>query len=407
MSFMPGRAGRGASLVLLLVAEVAAMSTWFATTVALSAIRAHYPLNAFQEALLTNSVQAGFVIGTLVSALLTLSDRFDLRRLFAAGAATAALANFVLLLFEPTSVALPILRLLTGACMAAVYPVGMTLVATWAAGDLGLLVGLLVAALTLGSASPHLVAVAGTLDWRWPVAVAATCAAAAAILICFTAPGPNLPAPAPLRLGNALQAWRNRRVRLANLGYLGHMWELYAMWAWVGAFIAASFRARYAAAPPFPAELAAFVVVAAGALGAMAGGFAADRYGRATVTIVAMAVSGVCAACIGLLFGGPAWALLIVSVVWGIAVVADSAQFSASVAELSERSLVGTMLTVQTCLGFLLTLFSIQLIPLAVAWVGWQRAFAFLAIGPFLGILAMLRLRRVTGEGARLAWRRT
>lgn len=386
------------SLLLLLASEVAAMSTWFATTASLSAIRAQYLIGPFHEALLTNSVQAGFVAGTLLSALLTLPDRYDLRRLFSAGAAVAAVANFGILLIEPTSVALPVLRFVTGASMAAVYPVGMKLAATWAVGDLGLLVGLLVGALTLGSAAPHLVAVMGGLDWRLPVAAAASGAMAAAVLIRFARLGPNLPGAAPLRLGNALEAWRNQRLRWANLGYLGHMWELYAMWAWIGAFLAASFRVRYGDAPPLPAEFAAFLIVAAGAAGAVGGGLAADRYGRATVTIVAMAVSGLCAAGIGLLFGGPAWALLTVGLIWGVAVIADSAQFSASVAELSERPLIGTMLTVQTCLGFLLTMVSIQLIPLMVAWVGWSHAFIVLAIGPFLGILAMARLRRLTGE---------
>lgn len=166
------------------------------------------------------------------------------------------------------------------------------------------------------------------------------------------------------------------------------------MWAWIGAFFAASFRVRYGAMPPVSAELAAFTVVAAGALGAMGGGWAADRYGRAIVTIVAMAVSGLCAVCIGFLFGGPAWPLLLISLVWGVAVIADSAQFSAAVAELSERTLIGTMLTIQTCMGFLLTLVSIQLTPVLVSWVGWRYAFAFLAIGPFFGIIAMARLRR-------------
>ncbi len=370
------------------------MSTWFATTASLPAIRAQVALSPFHEALLTSSVQGGFVAGTLGSALLSLPDRFDLRRLFAAGAAVAGVANILILFCNPGSAAIPALRFLTGACMAAVYPVGMKLAATWAAGDLGLLVGLLVAALTLGSAFPHLVAAAGGLDWRWPVAAAAAGALGAAGLIRWAGLGPNLPAAAPLRLGNALQAWRNRGVRLANLGYLGHMWELYAMWAWIGAFLSASFRARYGAAPPVGPELAAFAVVAVGALGAMGGGWAADRYGRANVTIAAMATSGLCAAGIGLLFGGSAGPLLVVSLLWGVAVIADSAQFSAAIAELSERSLVGTMLTVQTCLGFLLTLVSIQLIPVVVGWVGWRFAFALLAIGPFLGILAMARLRR-------------
>ena len=382
------------SLIVLLVSEVAAMSTWFATTASLPAIRAQAALSPFHEALLTSSVQGGFVAGTLCSALLSLPDRFDLRRLFATGAAVAGVANILILFCDPGAAAVPALRFLTGACMAAVYPVGMKLAATWAAGDLGLLVGLLVAALTLGSAFPHLVAAAGGLDWRWPVAAAAAGALCAAGLIRLAALGPNLPAAAPFRLGNALQAWRNRGVRLANLGYLGHMWELYAMWAWIGAFLSASFRARYGAAPPVGPELAAFAVVAVGALGAMGGGWAADRYGRANVTIAAMATSGLCAAGIGLLFGGAAGPLLVVSLVWGVAVIADSAQFSAAIAELSEQPLVGTMLTVQTCLGFLLTLLSIQLIPVAVGWVGWRFAFALLAVGPFLGILAMARLRR-------------
>ncbi|WP_158747200.1 MFS transporter [Acidisphaera sp. L21] len=388
---------RRTSLILLLVSEVAAMSTWFATNASLAAIRAHVPLTAFHEALLTNSVQAGFVLGTLASALLTLPDRFDLRRLFSAGAAIAAVANLGILFCEPASPTVPLLRLVTGACMAAVYPVGMKLAATWAAGDLGLLIGLLVAALTLGSAFPHLIAVAATgLDWRWPVGVAASGAALAAILIRFARLGPNLPAPASLRLANASEAWRNRGVRLANLGYFGHMWELYAMWAWIGAFLAASLQARYADQPPIPAELAAFLVVGAGAIGALGGGWMADRFGRAIVTMVAMGVSGLCAASIGLLFGGPAWAVLMVSLVWGISVVADSAQFSAAVVGLSAPSLVGTMLTVQTCAGFLLTVVSIQLTPIVVGAVGWRYAFAFLAIGPILGIIAMDRLRRVT-----------
>ncbi len=370
------------------------MSTWFATTASLPAIRAHTPMSAFHEALLSNAVQAGFVIGTLVSALLSLPDRFDLRRLFSAGAGMAALANFAILGFEPGSAALPLLRLLTGACMAAVYPVGIKLAATWAAGNLGLLVGTLVGALTLGSASPHLAAAVGGVDWRWPVGAAAVAAALAAGLIWFVRVGPALPAAVAFRASNVLEAWRNRGVRLANGGYLGHMWELYAMWAWIGAFLAASFQARYGAVPPLPAELAAFLVVGAGVFGAVGGGVAADRYGRPVVTIAAMAVSAGCAVGIGFAFAGPAWVVVLVSVVWGVSVIADSAQFSACVAELSAQTLVGTMVTVQTCMGFLLTVVSIQLIPVAVGWVGWRYGFAVLAVGPVLGIFAMARLRR-------------
>ncbi len=378
------------------------MAAWFATTASLAAIRQHWTLGPFHAALLTSSVQAGFVVGTAGSALLSLADRFDLRKLFSIAAAIAGAANLAILCFAPTDAAVPLLRFLTGICMAGVYPVGMKLAATWAAGDLGLLIGLLVAALTLGSASPYLIAAAGGLDWRLPVLGAAVAALFAAVVIRFAAIGPALAKAPPLRPANALEAWRNRPVRLANLGYLGHMWELYAMWAWIGSFLAASLHARYGDAPPIPATLATFAIVAAGGIGAMAAGWAADRLGRTVVTMTAMLISGACALGIGFLFGGALWPLLLVGLVWGVAVVADSAQFSAAITELSDRDLIGTMLTVQTCLGFLLTMASIQLLPWVEAMVGWRYAFASLAVGPALGVLAMARLR-ARPEARRLA----
>lgn len=387
---MPGKAW---SLTILLLSEVAAMSVWFATTASLAAIRQHWALTPFHEAVLTSSVQLGFVAGTAASALLGVADRFDLRRLFSASAAVAALANFGILALEPTSIAVPVLRMLTGVCITGVYPVGMKLAATWATRDLGLLIGLLVGALTLGSALPNLLAGLGGLDWRTPVLGAAMAAAVAAGLIHFAAVGPALTRPPQLRVSNAILAWRDPALRLANLGYLGHMWELYAMWAWIGAFLAASFQQRYGDAPPVSPMLATFAVIAVGALGALGGGWAADRAGRTAVTAACMGVSGCCALGIGLLFGQPAWAVLALGLLWGLTVVADSAQFSAAVTELSERGLVGTMLTVQTCAGFLLTIVSIQALPYVQAAVGWRYAFAVLAIGPFLGAWAMLRLR--------------
>lgn len=391
------------SLVALAVAEVLALALWFSASAVVPSLRAEFGLDTFQASAFTSAVQIGFVFGTLISAFFSLADRLDPRRFFMASALVAGLANAGILLVAPTAAVVPVLRFVTGMCMAGIYPVGMKLAATWAKGDLGLLVGLLVGALTLGSASPHLFNALGGVDWRFTIATTSAAAFAAAMLINLAGIGPNVGKAPPFDARAMFKAWTTPALRLANLGYLGHMWELYAMWAWIVVFLQASF----ALTMPEPeavrwAKFAAFATVAAGAVGSLVGGLFADRWGRTTLTMGALTISGTCSLLVGFLFGSEPWLLIALCLVWGVSVVADSAQFSASITELSERPLIGTMLTTQTCAGFLLTLLTIHLVPWLADQAGWNYAFAMLAAGPAVGIWAMGRLRSLP-EARKLA----
>ncbi|HET7295831.1 MAG TPA: MFS transporter [Gemmatimonadales bacterium] len=384
-------------LAVLAVAELCAMAPWFSASAVAPALAERWHLDAAGTAWLTVSVQLGFVVGALVSAVLTLSDRWSARRLIAGSAALAALATVGVAWAAGAGQAVG-LRLLTGAALAGVYPPGMKIVAGWYREGRGLAIGVLVGALTLGSAAPHLVRWALPADhWRPVLLVAATSAAIGGMLVLLIPHDGPFAAPSPAFSWTAApRIFASRAVSLANLGYLGHMWELYAMWTWLAAFVAASERARTGldvSARGVPA-LVTFAVVGCGAVGCWAGGKYADRWGRTLVTCVAMAVSGTCALAAGVAFARSLPILVPLLLVWGVAVVADSAQFSAAVSELAPRDLVGTALTVQTSLGFLLTCCTIFLVPRVAEQVGWRWSMAPLAVGPVGGVWAMLVLRR-------------
>jgi len=383
-------------IALICCCQVLVLALWFSTTAVVPSLQKERTLTSFHVSLLTSSVQVGFVMGTLLSGFFGLADRLNLRHFFMASAAIAAVANCSILLLDPASLGIPALRFVVGMCMAGVYPVGMKMAASWAEKDMGLLVALLVGALTLGSASPHFLNAIGGLNWRTTVVLVSASAALGAMLISFARIGPRFAKTPRFHPELAFKAWTTRSLRFANLGYFGHMWELYAMWTWIGVFLQVSFALTMNADRAFVlSKIATFVVIASGGVGCVIAGWLADRWGRTTVAMTAMVLSGTCSMVVGLLFGGNPAFLLALCILWGITVVADSAQFSASIAELSEPSLVGTMLTVQTSVGFLLTLLTIHLIPHLVDALGWRYAFAPLAIGPFLGTMAMARLRNM------------
>jgi MFS family permease len=386
---------RWTALVLLSAALLLGMSLWFAVSAVAPQIAREWRLTESTTAWLTLAVQIGFVAGTLGSALLNLPDVISARHLLAICAFAGAAVNAILA-WTTYSVGPAIaLRFATGMFLAGVYPPAMKVIATWFRVGRGFALGVLIGALTLGKASPYLVNAVGSHNWRVNVSFASLSAVAGALIVLLLRDGPYALPNQPFDFSQVASVYSNRGVRLANFGYFGHMWELYAMWTWAPAMFRAALSPRLA-------EVASFTVIGSGAAGCVAAGLLADRVGRTVVASTAMAISGACCVAIGFVFGRSEYALLAIAVIWGASVVADSAQFSASVTELGDPRYIGTALTMQTCIGFLITTLTIRLLPLLVDAVGWRYAFIFLAPGPFLGIVAMLRLRSLP-EAAKLA----
>lgn len=380
-------------LVLVSLVQVLAVSTWFAASAAAPALRAEWEIARVGEALLTVGVQLGFVVGALVSAATNLPDRVDPPRLMGIGALVASLATLATALVADGPVLAVVLRVLTGVALALVYPVGMKIVVSWFADRRGLAVGVMVGSLTIGSIFPQLVAGSLGPAWRTALVVTAVLAGIAAVLQRWIVVGPLVTRSDGFHPGVVLDVWRERAPRLANLGYLGHMWELYAVWAWAPAYLTASLLARDEPAPRATVGLVVFVAFGLGGLaGCLVAGLLGDRFGRARAAAGAMLLSGACCLLAAVAFGGPLWLLVPLLVVWGASVIADSAMFSACLGTVVDQRYVGTALTLQTALGFLLTVVTIQGVPVVAGAFGWPVAVALLSLGPLLGSLAMLRL---------------
>lgn len=379
---------------LIAVAQVAALSCWFSASAVAPSIAAYLQIGGTRTVVLTSSVQFGFVLGAIASSMLNLADRFSASRVFCISAGAAAVCTLAVPLCATTFPTVVLLRLLTGVALAGVYPVGVKLMASWATpATRALALGALVGALILGSAMPQLIRSIESLPWQAVMFSAAGITLLGGLMTArFVTAGPNLQAAQAIKEpGYAFRMFTQRQPRLANLGYLGHMWELYALWTWMPAFILASQQSR-GGSTGAAVHVTAFVAIgAAGLLGCLVGGYAADRYGRSPAAVAAMVLSASCCVLSPAVYATALPLLVVFLFVWGAAVIADSGVFSTALSETAEPRLVGTALTAQTAFGFLLTITTIHLVPILAGHIGWRWALMVLAIGPYLGALAMRR----------------
>jgi MFS family permease len=381
----------------IVVAQLFGTSLWFSSNSAADDLTRAWGITTADIGTLTNAVQAGFILGTLTFALTGLADRYAASRIFAICALLGALFNGAFSLFaHGMTVGVP-LRFAVGLCLAGVYPLGMKLVVSWVPDRAGAALSHLVGMLTLGTALPHGVRLAGA-GWSWQVTIAVSSGLAvlAAAMILWLGEGPHLKrrrgAP-PLRLGQVLQAFSVPAFRASALGYFGHQWELYAMWTLVPTLVVTGGLA----APGSTAQSGlAFAIIGIGALGCIAGGWWSQHIGSARVAAAALAVSALCCAIYPSSVGWEPWAKVGLMLLWGAAVVADSPHFSALSARACAPEIVGSALALQNSLGFAITMVSIQM---GTAWVGeWRMHIAWLLLpGPVLGLLGLYPLWRPRG----------
>jgi len=396
-------ASRWGVLAILSIAIVLSLTTWFSATAITPELKREWYLSPFAISWLTIGVQIGFVCGALAASLVNLPDIVRLNRLMALSALLAAAANATLLTARGPVGAVAA-RVVTGFALAGVYPPALKLVSTWFNRDRGIALGTVVGALTIGSSMPHLFrSLSGAMDWRFVVKVSTLATSGGGVLLwLFAREGPYPFGRAILDPRQAGAVFRDRDLLFANLGYFGHMWELYAMWAWLLVYVNEALGAQHVWLFG-RASFLTFVTIGTGAFGCLLGGVLSDRIGRTATTAGMMIASGACALAIGFAFDGPSWLFITILVIWGGSVIGDSAQFSAMITELADQRFVGTALSVQLGLGFALTVVAIWLVPRMAAFLGsWRWTFLMLVPGPSIGASAMLLLRRSPGS-ARLA----
>ena len=396
------RASARAQLGAIALVQVLVMTLWFSMSAVVPAVQAEWQIPSASTGWLTTSVQLGFVAGALASAVLNLADRIPPHFLLAGSALVGAAINAAVTVFANGLTTAIVLRFLTGVVLAGVYPVGMKLMTTWFTRQRPLALGVLIGALALGSAVPHLVGGLGSAAWR-PVLIVSSLLAVVGALLCLflVRPGPGLAPTPPLQLRSVARIFSDRVQLRINLGYLGHMWELYALWTWLPLFLSASLTAWDAQADHrlLVGVLAFAGVGIAGAVGCVVGGRAGVRRGPLPVARLAMVVSACCCVLSLVVFGSSPLLLVPFVLIWGAAVIADSGQFSTALSQVTDPRYVGTALTVQTAMGFVITLITIHLVPIIVDLTDWRYALAILTLGPLVGSVALTNLNPTPVRG--------
>ncbi|MBS4189485.1 MFS transporter [Bacillus sp. FJAT-49705] len=383
-------------LVILSIAMVGTMTTWFSMTAVLPELVTIWHLNSLQGSFVTIMVQIGFVIGSLISAFINLPDRVQPNILILWSAVLAGVSTILTAILADHLTHALFFRFITGIALSGVYGPSLKLLSTWFRLRRGMALGFLVGALTLGSATPHLFRGVATSSWETVLITTGICSIIGGIIIRFTVQVGPYPLPNGMFDPHAIpRILRHTPIKLANYGYFGHMWELYAMWSWFGLFLTQSLKSSGFQNYSSLSSILTFIVIASGFFGAWFGGVYADKMGREKLTLFSLGVSGTITLCIGYFFGSSLWLIVILGVVWGISIIADSAQFSALITEHAEPQYVGTALTLQLAIGFFLTIIAILSVPLFETLVGWRYAFLILIPGPILGFLSMLRLLKL------------
>ena len=379
------------ALILLSLTLIFSMSTMFSAAAIIPQLRSQWDFSPLSSSLIMIAIQLGFVIGAILTSIINLPDIISPRYVILIGAIGAACANTLLIIAGDIETAI-FLRLITGIFLAGVYPPTFKLLATWYQKDRAGALGILVAALVIGNGIPHLINGLGGLNWQLVIYATSGLTLLGGLNAAFLIKEGPYPFPkAVFDPRQIKQIFINREVSLASLGYIGHMWELFAMFTWYALFLSETLAVNGVNSGS-TAALLTFTIFIAGAAGSWCGGILANRWGKVKTTILFLAISGLCTIGIGFLYDSPPWMIVIAGMVWGFSVVGDSAQFSTIVTERADQSYVGTALTMQLAAGFSITVVTIWLIPLVQSWIGWQWAFMVLAPGPVVGIIAMWQL---------------